>query len=374
MKLIYLTSLFYPSTVANNRQTLSMAKEFSDLLGNDFLFVISHTTDKDLFSGINYRETKVNLLRRLRLVSIYYFFWLPFFVKRFKAENVVLYFKDSILASAAIRLKKLFHFKYKVAFESHLLFDNWRDKYIFENADFIFPITQNLKKIILEKFGVAEFRVLVMPDGVDIDLFNIPDQKEEYRRKLNLPFDKKIIGYVGTFSTMGHDKGVRDLISAFAKLRQKNKNIFLLLAGGRNEVGVYDKFAQEKSLRGGSDFMIEKYVDYSLIPKYLKSCDVLISPFPFTRHFAYFMSPLKIFEYMASKRPIITSDLPSIREVLTENEAIFFKPGDIEDLSEKISLILRQPETYRSMAEAAFEKVKNYTWNNRAKSIWQFIK
>lgn len=351
-----------------------MAKAFSKILGENFLFIISHAYDAKSLSGINYRETDFGLFRKWHLTAFYYILWMPFFLNTVRNENVTLYFKDEILASIAIFLRRVLRFKYRVFCEYHHPLNNWREGYVLKNADLILPITRSLKKIISAKFGIAEQKILVAPDGVDINIFDIPDQSTLYRKKLNLPSDKKIIGYVGTFSTMGYDKGVRDLIAAFVELKQKNKDIFLLLAGGKNEADAYEKFAQEKGLARRSDFIIERYVDYSLVPEYLKSCDVLISPFPFTQHFAYYMSPLKIFEYMASLRPIITSDLPSIREVLTENEAIFFKPGDVADLSEKISLVLKQPEAYRSMAEAAFEKAKNYTWEARAKHILEFIR
>jgi glycosyltransferase involved in cell wall biosynthesis len=374
MKLIYLTSLFYPSTIANNRQTLSMAKAFSSFLGDDFLFVISHTANRNLLSGINFYETKVRLLRKFHLVAIYYFFWLPLFIKRFKSENVVLYFKDSKLASIAIKLRKWLHFKYKIAFESHLIYENWRDGYIYQNADYVLPITSKLKRIISEKFNANSTKILVVPDGVDMDIFNIPDRKEEYKKELNLPLNKKIVGYVGTFSTMGMEKGVKDLIIAFAIIKKRIKNVFLIMAGGKDQTDLYNKFAIDAGLTKGEDFTIEKYVDYSLVPKYLKACDVLVSAFPFNKHFAYYMSPLRIFEYMASKRPIITSDLPAIREVLNESEAVFFEPGNINDLSEKIKLVLDNPENFQRQADAAFEKVKNYTWDKRAKNILQSIK
>ena len=375
MKLIYLTSLFYPSTVANNRQTLSMAKELSDLLGRDFTFVISHTRNRNLLEGINYYEMKVNVLRKLHLVSSYYFLWLPLFALKLRGESTVFYFKDSILASIAIFWRKLLRFNYKIAFEPHLIYSSWHDSHIFKNADFILPITHGLRNIIIQKFKIPENKILVVPDGVDLKLFDIPEEKERYRKELNLPADKKIIGYVGTFSTMGFGKGVKDLILAFAAVKKERKDVFLTLAGGRGETGLYIKFAVDSGLVGGEDFIIEKYIDYPLVPKYLKSCDILVSPFPLTKHFAYYMSPLKIFEYMASKRPIITSDLPSIREVITEKEAVFFEPGNIKELSEKIALVLNNLGGYRPLlAEAAFEKVKNYTWHSRAKNILEFMK
>lgn len=372
MKVIYITSLFYPSTVANNRQSLHMARAFSKLLGDDFLFVISHVKNKELLSEINYAETKVARFRKFHLTSVYYALWLPFFIRRLNM-NPVLYFKDENLALIATVVKSLFRFRYKVISEYHHLLNDWRDKYLLRRADFVVSITRNLKKIMVERFGIAENKIILAPDAVDLVFFDIPEGSRDYRGKLLLPLSKKIVGYVGTFSTMGMDKGVRDLISAFKMLKKDTENVFLLLAGGRGETDFYIKFAKNKGLVEGEDFVIEKYVDYSLVPKYLKACDVLVSPFPFNEHFAYYMSPLKIFEYMASKRPIITSDLPSLREILSEKEAVFFEPGNIADLSEKIRLVINNQTAYQKLAEAAFEKVKNYTWEKRAKNIVNII-
>ena len=77
-------------------------------------------------------------------------------------------------------------------------------------------------------------------------------------------------------------------------------------------------------------------------------------------------SPLKLFEYMASGRPIVASDLLSLREILTEQEAIFFKPDDPLDLALKIKEILVNQSLAEQISQNAREKVQNYTWQNRA--------
>ncbi len=107
---------------------------------------------------------------------------------------------------------------------------------------------------------------------------------------------------------------------------------------------------------------------------YQKACDALLMPFPFTKHYAYYMSPLKMFEYMASKRPIIASDLPSIREILNKNNSILVQPDDFNDLSDGVDRIIINKELSRRLAEQAFKDVQEYSWMKRVNRILNFIK
>ena len=76
--------------------------------------------------------------------------------------------------------------------------------------------------------------------------------------------------------------------------------------------------------------------------KYLSASSVLLMPFPWTEHYAYYMSPLKMFEYMAMKRPIVASKLPSIEEVLRHKyNAILCENDNPKDLSKKVDWALK---------------------------------
>ena len=77
---------------------------------------------------------------------------------------------------------------------------------------------------------------------------------------------------------------------------------------------------------------------------------------------------------MASKRPIIASDLPSIKEIVSENEVLFFKADDERDLALKIEKLINDRELQTRLAENAYEKVKNYTWEKRARKIIEIFK
>jgi glycosyltransferase involved in cell wall biosynthesis len=97
-------------------------------------------------------------------------------------------------------------------------------------------------------------------------------------------------------------------------------------------------------------------------------------PFPKTEHYAYYMSPLKLFEYMASKRPIVASDLPSIREILNEQNSVLVEPDNPEKLAEGIKRILADNNFAEKISNQAFQDVQQYTWQKRVEQILGFVK
>jgi len=84
-------------------------------------------------------------------------------------------------------------------------------------------------------------------------------------------------------------------------------------------------------------------------------------------------SPMKMFEYMASKRPIIASNLPSIREILNENNAILVKSDDSEYLANNINLTFKETDFANKISIQAHKDVQDYNWNKRVEKILKFI-
>jgi glycosyltransferase involved in cell wall biosynthesis len=99
----------------------------------------------------------------------------------------------------------------------------------------------------------------------------------------------------------------------------------------------------------------------------LRQADVLVLPNPPSALSREFTSPLKLFEYMASGRPIVASDLPSIREVLTDGRtALLVEAGNPQAVTAGIRRVREDPDLGRRLAAQALADVQHYTWDARA--------
>jgi glycosyltransferase involved in cell wall biosynthesis len=110
------------------------------------------------------------------------------------------------------------------------------------------------------------------------------------------------------------------------------------------------------------------------MPIFQKSADILVIPNSGKEDISrLYTSPMKLFEYMASGVPVVASDLPSIREILSENNSVLFIPDDANSLADAIKKILGNPALADKISKQALSDVQKYTWNNRAKEIISFI-
>lgn len=271
-------------------------------------------------------------------------------------EADVLYTRDPWLAP---KLKKLTD---KPTFlELHAM---PREKTIrkLKTLDGIFCVTKWMCNEIQKR--IPNLRVEFLPDSVDLEVFDIKITREQARAELKLDPNAFIVAYGGKFSTMEQGKGLKILDDAVSELTKAIPKIQLLLIGGDKE----DFITTEKHEPGTATTCIP-HVKRNVLAKYYKAADVLVMPFPNTHHYAYEMSPLKLFEYMASGTPIITSDLPSIREILDEKKAIFFNLEEPESLRLSILKALKKNIETNSLAQLSKNSVQEFTWKNRAKKI-----
>jgi len=233
-------------------------------------------------------------------------------------------------------------------------------------------LTSFIKKELVDMGFPAE-KTIVQPDAVDLSLFaDLPD-KQACRKRLGLPLDRPIIGYIGRFRTMEMEKGIPELIEAMAYLPSINgKEPLLLCVGGpMDAVPAYREIARRFQVPEHRLQFCDR-VHNSQVPYWMRTLDIAVAFYPNLEHYAYFMSPLKLFEYMASGVPIIASDLPAIREILRRGEnAWLVPPGDPQLLAAGINQLLGDRTLAQQLAQQAREDVQSLTWLKRAKSIWQ---
>ena len=97
---------------------------------------------------------------------------------------------------------------------------------------------------------------------------------------------------------------------------------------------------------------------------------VVVAPFLRAGMTERHTSPLKIFEAMAAGRPIVASDLPSSREVLSDGEnALLVPPGDVSALAGALRRVLADGDLARRLAGAAWDAAPRYSWDARARAL-----
>ncbi len=201
----------------------------------------------------------------------------------------------------------------------------------------------------------------VAPDGVDLEPFQHPESAYQARQRLGLPQDKKIVLYVGRLDGW---KGADTLLEASKKL--PSDILVAIIGGEREQVARYKRCI----LRRG--FLV--IIRIAKLPNNQAAADALVLPNTARdTTSARFTSPLKLFTYMASGKPIVASDLPSLREVISDETAFFVEPDNADALAEGIKEVIDHKEESARRAERARRDVEQYTWEARAKNILAFL-
>ncbi len=232
--------------------------------------------------------------------------------------------------------------------------------------DGIVTITESIRRFYME-LGVAADSVLTAPDGVDIARYAQLPAPAAARARLELPTERPLICYTGQFYRW---KGVHTLIAAMAALPEAT---LCLVGGAPGELAEAQALVRAQGLTNVS---LIGHVAPELVPLYQAAADVLVLPNTAQAAISRdHTSPLKLFEYMAAGRPVVASDLPSLREVLRHGEnGWLVPPDDPSGLAQGIQHVLAEPALAADLAAEAQRDVQDYTWAQRAGRILDFVK
>lgn len=223
-------------------------------------------------------------------------------------------------------------------------------------------ISHALKKMI--KNDASGKKIIVAHDGADLIGKNDKDIQTAISDKNG---NRTKVGYIGHLYP---GRGI-DLIF---KIALELPHIDFHIVGGTEE----DIKARKRRIEGNNIFL-HGFIPPSLINNYFRNCDILVMPHKgkvaisggTSRDIREYMSPLKMFEYMASGKPIIASDLPVLREVLKQGKnAILVDPADIDGWVSAIQYLADDEKARERIAQQALIDLKqSYTWEKRAQRV-----
>jgi len=214
----------------------------------------------------------------------------------------------------------------------------------------------------IRDFNLNKDKIITLANAVDLDQFSITIDRNRLRQQLKIPTDAKVVVYSGHLYSW---KGA-DLLADIAK--DLSQFEFYFIGGNQKDLIIF----KEKYRSSNIHFI--GFKPHKEIPLWQKVSDCLVLPNTGKEDISkYYTSPMKLFEYMASDSPIVASNIPSISEIVSDKEVRFFEPDNGESLKEAINFVLSNREYSKNLVENAKEKVKQYTWEIRAKKILNFI-
>lgn len=203
-------------------------------------------------------------------------------------------------------------------------------------------------------------KLLVAPDAVDVTAFD--DAVADADGGARSPT-------VGYFGHLYEGRGVPLLLELAARLPDVS---FVICGGEERDIEALRAAVVGRGL-GNVD--VRGHVPNPRMPRLMVGCDVLVLPYERTvrtssgGEISRWMSPMKVFEYLAAGRPIVTSDLPVLREVLDDTTAVFVEPGDVDSWERELGALLVDAERRRAMGEAARQAARGRDWRDRAAAI-----
>ncbi len=215
-------------------------------------------------------------------------------------------------------------------------------------------------------FELNPDEVIIAPNGVDLERFvSLPDPVTA-RRQLNFT-------EASTVMCTGHLYAGRG-VELFIELARRIPSAQFVWVGGRlQDVNEWRAKASSQNLR---NVLFTGFIPNRDLPLYQSGADILLMPYARSifgssgsADSGAVASPMKMFEYMAAERAIITSDLPVIREVLNESNALFCPPDDVDAWRTALENLLAYKPRRLMFARQARLAVENHTWIARARHV-----
>lgn len=367
MKIFYLSSAPIPFNTneiqsAESIFIMKMCEAFSKI-GHDVTLVARNYKDLNVDEGIYKfygvaQSFKIILFRRLKIRgrNLLSLFKIYSILSGLDRKDVLIYCREIYSVSLAQTLG------FNVIYESHLLPAH---KLIYLLEQRLFKTREILKFVTISN-ALKELYIQIHGPIKNIEAHHDAADENNIDPKLhyNWPSERKTlqIGYIGH---LYKGRGI-DIILECA--RQCPEFDFHIIGGDKKDVAHW--YSKKRA-----NIFFHGFITPKVTPNLRNKCDILLMPYQRElataggRNTSRWMSPMKMFEYMSSKKAIISSDLPVIREVLNDENAILVAPDDAKEWIKAINS-LKDEKKRNMLSQKAYEEYRaKYTWEKRAEKI-----
>lgn len=229
------------------------------------------------------------------------------------------------------------------------------------NNSRIVAVTDKLKEILVNEYGIEENKICVIQNGANTEMFK-PMPSSIAKEKLNLDINKKYICYVGSLSP---HQGLEYFIKCMPYVFESVPNVQVLIVGyGGMEQEIKDLV---EKIGAKNRFTFTGSVAYEKVPLYINSSDICIVP---KKPWRIGYSPLKLHEYMACGKPVIATRTDGFSDLEKQNAGLLVDIENKEEFSNAIIRLLKDEKLGNLMGlNGRNYVIANHSWANVAKKI-----
>lgn len=374
MSILYISGSRVPSRAANSIHVMKMCSAFSENGHSVYLMTEKVKTDieKDVGDIFDFYGVKNNF-------SLYRLPWLeiPSFAFVYAVQILFIFLfltfrnncRPHCYSRFTLGLFMVSFFGPKLTYEMHATLPNLKSEiFMFKrlikrkNFSSLVVISKNLADDMLNEYPELKNKIIIAPDGAD---------NADRSDKILLPnhgnSEAIHLGYVGH---LYQGRGIQLLID----IVKDDDNLHLHLIGGTAEDITY---WEERTIEY-ENVTLHGFVTPKQTIGFRNSMDILLAPYEekvsiYGGAFdtSRWMSPLKIFEYMSAKKPIVCSDLPVLREILKDREnSLLCPPNDLGTWKDAITELIEDKELADTLSNKSYNDfIRNYTWRKRAERV-----
>ena len=282
--------------------------------------------------------------------------------EKMKRKKIPIIFQIAGLASAESEVHARFSLKARI-FKP---FSVWREDVCIKQSCGIITISEATKGYLIKHYNIPKNRIFVAPIGIDAKIFG-EKMKKDLTLINSLGLDsKKIILYAGWISAL---HGVLYLVKAMEIINTKFKDVMLVIVGFGPLKPLIKEYVEKNQIK---NVIFTGKVPHEEITKYYSIADVLV--IPHVRCMQTELNPTtKLFEYLASGKPIVSSNLKPIADVVGEN-AVLVEPENPQAFAEGILTLLNNEDLAKEIGENGKKIIYNYSWEESAKKIYEAYK
>jgi glycosyltransferase involved in cell wall biosynthesis len=238
----------------------------------------------------------------------------------------------------------------------------WRAGRMFRHnlnaADCIICVSEPLKAHLVTAWNIQAEKIVVFPNGVDVQRFR-PDAEGRSKARASLGVDANpLVLFVGNFYDW-HD--VATLLDSFAQVLAAHPDAHLVLVGDGATRQAMEQRASDLGIGQAVQFV--GLVPHAEVPRLITAADVAVAPYPPLQHDLW-LSPLKLFEYMASGVVVVASDVGQLADVVRDsNNGLLVPPGDVSAMAAALAKLISDPALRSRLGQQAREDaVRKHSW------------